>query len=136
MDDVDLEIEKIEKELKNAKKLASEFKESIRKASSVKLSDTKNKKYVVELKKSLKKMLDYKFNQSNNSSDEALRFKNELFFYIDTLTDDVIYEYLPLFDKVTFNNIKEERLILDKIDLPIYINKLTGDLVITKDYFI
>ena len=133
MDDVDLEIEKIEKELKNAKKLASEFKESIRKASSVKLSDTKNKKYVVELKKSLKKMLDYKFNQSNNSSDEALRFKNELFFYIDTLTDDVIYEYLPLFDKVTFNNIKEERLILDKIDLPIYINKLTGDLVITKD---
>ena len=104
MDNVDLEIEKIEEELKKTRKLAKDFKKDLEKARTIKLSESKNKKYVVELKKSLRKMLDYKYNQSNNKDDDLL---NLVYFYLDVLDDKTIYDYLPIFDKINFINIKE-----------------------------
>ena len=85
--DEDQKIKEIEENLKNARSTLDRFKKDLGRISSlkdeVKLSANKNKKYVVELKKALKKMLDYKFRQSGNNNEEALSFKDELFLYID-----------------------------------------------------
>ena len=136
MSEEDLKIEEIEQELKKAREMTKNVRRNLDVMMALtnesKLSKSKNKKYVIELKKGLKKLLDYKYHHGIND-DDARSFREELDFYIDTLDDDTIYEYLPLLNEVKFQNIKEERKILDNIDLPLYINKISGDVVVLKN---
>ena len=84
----------------------------------------KNKKYIQELKKALKKMLQERFKE-NGSLD--IEFLNELCFKIDLLDDEKLYTMLPEIDKITFK--EEDKEILKEFLPLIYIHRHNGDVV-------
>ncbi len=99
--------------------------------------DTKSFNYAQQMKKNLKKYFAYTFSQLKGTYSEELEaeyedFMKDLNFLIEGLKESQVEMMLPKLNKIKFQNIDEDRKVLEEFDLPLYIDRFNGTPVILK----